>query len=271
MEHITAGEDTYEAPAILAGDIVVFPEMEVNMTVQDPKGVAAAAQAYREHSLVVMIPTASVDSAAGSIGTLVLLGRNLPAQGTGPNPLWKGLWRVKVEGVLSREPYVRVRFSKAEGPEDVRSGSPELMKAVFGQIDEFVKVVPGLPRDIVAFLKGVEKPGKLADLCAYSPLFSLGERLELLRTLDPDLRLEKVHKLFEKQLGDLQEMARTPSILECPTCIELADRAFEQGQAMGAQTSREFLEHVSKEHPEELLALLAERYGTEFVRRRALR
>ena len=266
LEHTAPNEGTYEAPAILSGDVVVFPEMEVSMAMHDPKGVAAAAQAYREHNLVVMIPTSSIDDAAGSIGTLILLRRSVPAEGRGAHSLWKGLWRVKVDGVLAREPYVRVRFSKAGGPEEVPSGSPELMNAVLRQIDEFVKVIPGIPQDIISFLKGVDAPGKLADLCAYSPLFSLGERLELLKTLDPDQRLEKIHRLFEKQLRDLREMARTPSILECPTCIELADRAFEQGPGGGAQASREFLQHVSSEHPEELLALLAGRYGAEFVR-----
>jgi len=240
------------------------------MTVHEPMSAAAASQALREHKLVVVIPSPSLGEVVGEIGTLVLLQRAVPGQNSGGQPLWKGLWRVKVDGVVSKDPYIRVRFSKAGGAEDAPSDSV-MMKSVYAQIDEFVEVMPGIPKEIVAFLKEVESPGKLADLCAYSPFFTRGERLDLLRTLDPDKRLEKVHRLFEKQLNDLRKMAKTTSILECPTCMDLADKAFEAGPAAGGRLAREFLDHVAKEHSEELLALIAERYGPAFMRRRALK
>jgi ATP-dependent Lon protease len=271
VEPASSKDDTYETPAILAEDVILFPEMEANISPQNPKSVAAATQAIREHSLIVLIPSSGTEGIVGSIGTLVLLRRTVPEQGMGSQPLWKGLWRVRVDRVLSEDPYVRVRFSRAGAVEEVHPGKSEMMTAVFGQIDEFFKVIQGIPPEIVAFLKDVASPGKLADLCAYSPFFSRGERLDLLRTLDPDERLEKVHKLFERQLNDLKRLPQTTSIMECATCIELADRAFELGPGGGAEVAQEFLNHVSREHPDELLALIAERYGPAFLRRRALK
>ena len=264
-------DGTYEAPAIMVDDAVVFPEMEVSMTVHESRSAAAAAQAFREHNLVVLIPSPRVDSAVGTIGTLVLLRRTAPSQGAGPQTIWKGLWRVKINRVLAEDPYVRVRFSRAEEVRDVHSRSAELMKAVFDQIDEFVEIVPGIPQEIVSFLKDVDSPGKLSDLCAYSPFFTRSERLDLLRTLDPEERLRKVHELFEKQLGTLAKVSKTPTILECQTCMDLADKAFEAGPAMGAKVARQFLEHLAKEHPDEVLSIIAERYGPAFMRRRALK
>jgi len=271
MEQTPSKDETYEAPAILADDVILFPEMEVSMSVRDPRSVAATNQAFREHNLVVLVPSSDLDHAIGSIGTLVLLRREAPAQGPGAQSLWRGLWRVKVDGVLSGNPYVRVRFSKAGENDDVKSERSGMMKSVFDQIDEFVKVMPGIPAEIISFLKDVDGPGKLADLCAYSPFFSRGERLDLLRTLDPEERLGKVNRLFEKQLSNLKRMADTTSIMECNTCLDLADRAFELGPGGGAEVAREFLEHVAREHPEELLGLIAERYGPAFMRRRALK
>jgi len=264
-------DGTYDAPAILVDDAVVFPEMELNMTIHEPRSAAAVAQAFKEHSLVVLVPSTRGDSAAGEIGTLVLLTRTAPSPGAAAQINWKGLWRVRVSGVLAEDPYVRIRFSRAEEVRDVNSGSPELMKEVFDQIDEFAEVIPGIPQEIVSFLKNVDSPGKLSDLCAYSPFFTRSERLDLLRTLDPDERLKKVHHLFERQLGALRTMVKTPTILECPTCIELADKAFEAGPSTGAMVARQFLEHLTKEHPDELLGIIAERYGPAFMRRRALK
>ncbi len=265
----TSTEATFEAPAILSDDAILFPEMEVSMTLHDPKSVAATAQAFREHRLVVMVPAQSVDSVVGAIGTLVLLRKAAAGQGSGSQSVWRGLWRVKIDRVVGKEPYVRVRFARAGTTEDVETDTSGLMKAVSDQIDEFVRVIPGIPTEIIAFLKAVNTPGKLADLCAYSPLLSRQERLDLLKTLDPIVRLGKVHGLFERQLSDMKKLAKATTILECAVCAEFADKAFEMGG--GAGVAREFLEHVGREHPEEVLGLIAERYGSEFMRRRALR
>ncbi len=269
-EETPSEDETYEAPAILTQDAILFPEMEVNTSMHEPKSVAAALQALQEHNLVVLVPSADLDSAVGCIGTLSLV-RTAPAQGAGAQSLWKGLWRVKVDKVLSGEPYVRVRFSRAGETHDVQSGRTAMMEVVFNQIDEFMRVIPGIPTEIVEFLKSVDGPGKLADLCAYSPFFSRQDRLDLLNTLDPEERLAKVNRLFEEQLRALKRSSRAPTIPECSTCIELADKAFEVGPGKGAELAAEFLTHVIKEHPDEVLGLIAERYGPAFMRRRALK
>jgi ATP-dependent Lon protease len=266
-----AGSDTFEAPAILADDAILFPEMELNIALHDSKSLAASRQAFKEHNLVVLVPSPSLEGVVGSIGILVLLRRAVPAGGIDAQSLWKGLWRVRVDRVLDKEPYVRVQFSRPPAAEDVPSENSDIMKTVFDQIDEFMRVIPGIPTEIVAFLKSVKSPGRLADLCAYSPFFSRQDRLDLLGTLDPETRLSKVEALFNEQLSSLRKMAKASSILECTTCMDLADRAFELGPGRGGQVAQEFLDHVSRAHPGELLGLIAERYGPEFMRRRALK
>lgn len=266
---VESGE--YEAPALLAEDAILFPNMEVTIAVRDSKNVAAAAQAAREHSLVVLIPAPGPEGVVGSIGTLVLLEKMSPMKGGGVQSLSKGLWRVRVERVLEEGLYVRVRFSRAGRDDSAASARSRTMDAVFDQIDEFVRLMPGIPEEIVNFLKGAETPGKLADICAYSPFFTFEEKLDLLRTLDAEERLGKVSKLFERQLRDLKKVAKTKTIPECETCMDLADKAFEQGQTVREELVREFLNHVVREHTDELLAILAEKYGPAFLRRRALK
>ncbi len=262
--------DSYEAPALLTNDTVLFPEMEATVVVRDSKNVAATAQAFRERKLAVLIPNAGGDAAEGTIGTLVLLRTVAQTEAGGTQALSKGLWRVRVQRVVEESPYVRVRFTRAEGFEDAPTET-SLVKEVLGQIDEFVDLIPGIPEEIVALLKSIDSPGRLADTCAYSPLFTFDDRLDLLRTLDPEARLAKVHKLFERQLHDLKNAAKARAIPDCATCMDFADRAFEAGPTRGGTIAREFLDHVVQEHSDEVLALLAERYGPEFLRRRALK
>ena len=260
----------YEAPALLAADAILFPDMEVIITMGDTKNIAAAAQAFKEHNLVVLVPVTGSGSVVGSIGTLALLRRNVPSGEERAATVAKGLWRVRVQQVVDESQYVRVRFGRA-GSDETPSGASGLMKDVFAQIDEFVKLMPGIPPEIIAFLKSVETPGRLADTCAYSPFFTLSEKLELLRTLDPEERLAKVNRLFSRQLADMKKVAGKPTIEECTTCMDLADRAFDMGLNRSGDIAKEFLDHVVREHPDELMVLLAGRYGPTFLRRRALK
>ncbi len=267
----SSSEESYEAPALLAEDAILFPDAEVVITMEDPKNVAAVAHALKENSLAVLIPVRAPKETVGSIGTLALLRRVLPSGGGGSQSLSKGLWRVRVEQVVEEQPYVRVRFTKAGSDDDGPPKASNKMAAVQDQIDEFTRLMPGIPNEIIALLKGIRTPGRLADMCAQSPLFTHDERLDLLKTIEPEERLAKVNKLFDKQLSELKRLAARKTIPECLTCMDLADRAFEAGLGQSEDLAREFLGHVVRDHPEELLSLLAERYGPTFLSRRALK
>jgi hypothetical protein len=53
--------------------------------------------------------------------------------------------------------------------------------------------------------------------------------------------------------------------------MELADRVFESEPSQRGEMASEFLTHVVEKHTGELLALLAERYGPAFMRKRAMK
>jgi ATP-dependent Lon protease len=260
----------YESPALLAEDVVIFPHSEVAITAHDSRNTTALLQAARERQLIVFVPGHDPKSLSGSIGTLALV-RKAAAAGGGVSANVKGLWRVRVERILQEGEYTRVSFTKVTEVDDAPIGRPKVMDVVLGQIDEFAKLIPGIPPEIIGAFRGAETPGKLADLCAYSPGFSTEERLDLLKTLGAEERLEKVNRHFERQLAALKELAKVKMIPECETCMELADRVFESEPNRRGEIAAQFLSHVVQDHPGELLGLIAEKYGLEFMRRRALK
>jgi ATP-dependent Lon protease len=250
--------------------VVIFPHSEVALTTRDQRTTTALLQAAKESQLVVVVPSYNSKDVTGSIGTLALL-RKTAVAGRGVNASVKGLWRVRVESVLEEMPYARVRFTKANEIDDASTSKSRIVQVVLGQIDEFVKLIPGVPAEIIEALKSAETLGKLADLCASSPSFSPEERLDLLRTMGAEERLEKVTKHFERQLAALRELAKVKKITDCEICTELADRALEAEPRQRGEIVLEFLNHVVREHTGELLGLLAEKYGPEFMRKRALK
>jgi ATP-dependent Lon protease len=254
----------------LAENVVIFPHSEVTITARDQRNTTALHQAVKERQLVVFIPSRNSKDVTGSIGTLVLVQKTVVAEG-GVSASAKGLWRVRVENVFEEMAYTRVRFTKATEIDDASIAKSRIMQVVLGQIDEFAKLIPGIPAEIIEALRGAEIPGKLADLCAYSPGFSSEERLDLLNTLEAEKRLDKVSKHLEKELTALRELAKVKMIPECETCMELADRVFESEPNRRGEIASEFLSHVVQKHPGELLGLIAEKYGLAFMTRRALK
>lgn len=64
--------------------------------------------------------------------------------------------------------------------------------------------------------------------------------------------------------------SETP-IVECQTCADISDRAFESSRDSIGEVAAEFLNHITQNHTGELLGVLAEKYGPVFLAKRELR
>jgi ATP-dependent Lon protease len=268
----------YEVPALLSEEFVLFPGMEIVTVVNEKRSQAALREALHEHQILAFIP--STKSEASAIGTLAIVKRASPREDSGiamsaseESLELKGMWRIRVKKLVeTTSGYSRAIFERAsEAPAPLSPDANALVSKVQGQIDEFVVLIPEIPREIVSLLKHTNTPGELADLCANSPEFTHAEKVDLLKTLDQEERLTKVTKLFEKQLKALKKLARVDPISECEKCLELADKAFDSDPNSRAEIAVQFLNHVVRDHTGELLALLAEKYLPVFMNKRAMR
>jgi ATP-dependent Lon protease len=269
-EGISDSQD-YEVPAILSSELVLFPGMEIATVVKERKNLSALNEAMSKHQILAFIPATKTE--ARTIGTLAIVRRSEsdPA-GDGNNLELKGMWRIRIKKLVESSGHPRVLFERANEPALTASSDPSLLvKKVQGQIDEFVKLIPGIPPEIVSLLRHTDSPGNLADLCANSPEFTHEERVELLETLDQEERLGKVSQLFEKQLDALRKLAKVESMSDCDKCLELADKAFDSDPSLRAEIAVSFLNHVVRDHTGELLALIAEKYLPIFMSKRSMR
>src|SRR5712692_4019921 len=96
-------ETVYEAPALLVKRVVVFPHMEIGVTVREPRDLAALRAAMEEHHLVVHVSTSDAENIVGAIGTLVLVEKNLLTPKNVMQTLLRGLSRVRIEGIVREE------------------------------------------------------------------------------------------------------------------------------------------------------------------------
>ena len=262
----------YEVPAIMSDNLVLFPGTEVITAFRDEDSLSSLREALKQHQILAYIPSSS-RTIEGALGTLALI-KNSDSEesGRGMNVELKGMWRIRVKKFINSSGYPKVQFEKVD--ESSVTSSPEsssLVEKVQREIDEFVRLIPGIPVEIVSLLKHAENPGVLADICANSPDITYEEKVNLLNTLDQVERLRRVGNLLEKQLVSIRNMAQIVPITSCEKCMELADSAFESDPSKRAETALSFLDHVVREHTGELLGLLAEKYGPVFLNRRSLR
>ena len=57
VERVTLPDKDEEVPALFSREIVLFPRMQISLTLGEEKGIGAVAQALKENHLVAFIPT----------------------------------------------------------------------------------------------------------------------------------------------------------------------------------------------------------------------
>jgi len=282
----------YTVPALISDTAVLIPESEIVVSLNDEKSLQAVRVVTSDKTKVIAVIPKSVLSPPLSapskiarkfipkdiIGTLGVVESFDPLDsGTLHRIVLKGLWRIRVKKVIDEPTFQKAVFDKTMHDEMFEENSApsekgySLMKKVHEQVDDFVKLIPTIPEEIISQLKQAKTPGVLADLCAISPTFSEEQRVILLETLDPLQRLEIISELFDEQLEALKKSLQVKPISECETCLELADKAFESAPQDGAKIAAQFLNHIVQEHTGELLGVLAEKYGPIFMAKRSLR
>ena len=119
--------------------------------------------------------------------------------------LVEGLCRGRIEEVLFEVPYFKCRIRKLEDAEEEPDSEAEaLMRTVLGSFDDYINIDQGLAPEIFASVVTIESPGRMADMIASHLEIRLEDKQQLLETLDPKERLEKLNNIILKEIEILK-------------------------------------------------------------------
>jgi ATP-dependent Lon protease len=123
----------------------------------------------------------------------------------------QGLVRIRVEQVVTAEPYLRARVSRLDEPggEDVESEA--LAMSLRDIAKQVIQLMPELPREAGSLIDSIQEHGQLADLVAANLDAPVDEKAQLLETLDAKDRIRKVLRLLTRQLEILKMRERINS------------------------------------------------------------
>jgi ATP-dependent Lon protease len=199
-----------EYALVVVRDTVIFPRLMSPLTVGRDRSVRAIEFANEHNQRVVIClqrdPELLEPTLADlfPIGTEASLGRMLRMPDGTSSVIAQGESRVKLIEVTQFEPYLRVRVQPIIEPHEKSLESEALMRAVIALFEKAVRLTPNLPDDAYIAAINADTPGALADLVGSTLNLSIEKRQDLLETLDPITRLQKVSIALAKELDVLE-------------------------------------------------------------------
>jgi ATP-dependent Lon protease len=207
---IDADEIEVELPLLPVRDTVVFPRMLTPLFVGRDRSVLALEAALVEKSQLVVATQRDADledpspEDLYSIGTEVVIGRMLRMPDGSTNILAQGHQRVKIMEFTQENPYLRVRVRRLTEDGEKNVNAQARMRAVLDLFEKCVHLNRNLPDDAYVAAMNIDEPGWLADMIASVIDLDVEQRQQILDTVDPITRLQRLSIVLAQELDVLK-------------------------------------------------------------------
>ncbi len=123
----------------------------------------------------------------------------------------QGLTRIRLEGMVQADPYLRARVARIDTKEAEDVEAEALAMSLRDVAKQVIQLMPELPREAGSLIDSIQAPGALADLVAANLDAPVDEKAQLLETVDVKERIRKVLRLLTRQLEILRMRERINS------------------------------------------------------------
>jgi ATP-dependent Lon protease len=197
-------------PLLPLRDVVIFPYMVAPLFVGREKSIRALEEAMKKSKEIFLVaqrdaktndPQEADIYDIGTIGTIVQMLR-LP-DGT-VKVLVEGKRRGRVQGYLPNKSYFLVEVEQIPETEDVGVETEALMRTLVTAFENYVKLNKKIPSEVIVTVSSIEDAGRLSDTISSHLGFKLEDKQEILETLDPAERLEKLYEKIQAEVEILQ-------------------------------------------------------------------
>jgi len=209
--------DIPETLAVLpVSDAVIFPHMMVPLVISDRKLIQLAEDVLDGSRLFGAFTQRPLDDddededdevAAESIyrvGTIVAVQKTLRFPDGSMRILGKGICRAVIEEIQQKEPYVTATVRIEEDRRSSSRRNRALMRGVSDSFGKLVDCQDQLPDELKSLVSETEDPGKLTDIVSANVDFKVRDKQDLLETLQPTKRLERLLELLTHELQVLK-------------------------------------------------------------------
>lgn len=204
-------DDGYvEFPFLPLRDLILYPQMVTPLFVGRERSLEAIRAAVNNHENIIVAAQKDGEimepgvNDIFSIGTEVAIGKALRMPDDSTSVLAQGRRRIEIVEFTQWTPYIRVRARRIPEPLEWDRTTEALMRAVITLFEKVVSLNRNLPEDAYTFAINIEEPGWLADFVSSTLTTELGVKQDILETVDPAVRLQKVSISLAKELDVLE-------------------------------------------------------------------
>jgi ATP-dependent Lon protease len=201
---------TRTLPLLPLRDIIVFPHMVVPLFVGREKSINAleeAMEADKELLLAAQKKAKTNDPreddifSLGTIGHIIQLLR-LP-DGT-VKVLVEGKQRARILGYEQTSPFFLAEIQEIDEPEERTVELQAMMRSIQTVFENYVKLNKRIPPEFLVSVQTIEDPARLADTIVAQVSLKLKDKQEILETVSPAKRLERLYELMQAEIEILQ-------------------------------------------------------------------
>ena len=202
--------DRITLPLLPLRDVVVYPHIVIPLFVGRPKSIKALEVAMEagKHILLVAQKSASKDEPStddlyhvGSVASILQM-LKLP-DGT-VKVLVEGNQRAHIKQFIDAKTHFAAEAEIAEIEPPTDKETLALMRSVFTEFDQYVKLNKKIPPEILTSLASIDDAGRLADTIAAHLPIKLEQKQEILEMFAVHARLEHLFGLLNAEIDILQ-------------------------------------------------------------------
>ena len=197
-------------PLLPLRDVVVYPHLVIPLFVGRAKSVRALEIASETNKQILLVAQKSANkdepdaSDLYDIGTFATVLQMLKLPDGTVKVLVEGLHRVRVSDFVETDECFLAKAEKIADPVENDSETEALMRTVFTQFDQYVKLNKKIPPEILTSLATISEAGRLADTISAHLTLKLEEKQKILEMLSVSVRLEHLLHLMESEIDILQ-------------------------------------------------------------------
>ncbi len=220
-EDALAALDLSTLPVIVMDETVLMPHMSMPLPIEDDETAAAIAAAPAHGGYVLLLTERPIpaegrdrEREAGDdgtddeyelceVGVIAEVGQQITRPGNPPAVLVQGQARGKVLDFGTGPGCPLATVERHDDPPEQTEEATTVMTAVVEQVETYLGMMPNVPEEVLMMVRGIEEPGGLADMIAFSPEFTSEQRQQLLEEYDPIARLKSVALFVQRRLDVL--------------------------------------------------------------------
>ncbi len=197
-------------PLLPLRDVVVYPHLVIPLFVGRAKSVRALEIASEGNKQILLVAQKSANKDEPdaedlySIGTMATVLQMLKLPDGTVKVLVEGLHRVSISEFVETEECFLAKAEKINDPKEDDSETEALMRTVFTQFDQYVKLNKKIPPEILTSLATINDASRLADTISAHLTLKLEEKQKILEMLSVTERLEHLLHLMESEIDILQ-------------------------------------------------------------------